>query len=196
MKAFFSRDRLLLIAFLLVLLVFGALVLRMYRLPTPASKSEAPVAQEESRRLREVLLYFGDANGVNLAAETREIEDCLEEADCIGSTVQALVNGPVRDLVPILPAHAVVRGVAVNGGTAVIDFSRELVTAHPGGSASELLTVYGLANTLAENFPHVRQVQILVEGEPVESLKGHVDLRGPIQADFSFSRLPDEGAKE
>jgi spore germination protein GerM len=196
MKAFSSRDRLLFIAFLIVLLVFGALVLRMYRRTPPVPESNVPVAQEEPRPLREVVLYFGGANGENLAAESREIEDCVEEADCISSTVQALVNGPVSDLVPILPAHAVVRGVAVDGGTAVIDFSRELVTAHPGGSASELLTVYGLANTLAENFPHIRQVRILVEGEPVESLKGHVDLRGPVQADFSFSRLPDEGVKE
>lgn len=196
MKAPPFRDRLLLIAFLVVLLVFGALVLRMYRMAPSPPETEAPAVQEETRRLREVHLYFGAANGEHLAAETREIEDCLEEVECIRSTVQALVNGPVGDLVPILPAHAVVRGVAVDGGTAVVDFSRDLATAHPGGSASELLTVYGLANTLAENFPHIRQVRILVEGEAIGSLKGHVDLSGPVQADFSFSRLPDEAAKD
>jgi hypothetical protein len=84
----------------------------------------------------------------------------------------------------------------VDGGTAVIDFSRDLVSSHPGGSSSELLTVYGLANSLAANFPHIRQVRILVDGEPVESLKGHVDLSRPVQADFSFSRLPDDAEKE
>lgn len=186
------RNRLLLLVFLVVLLVFGALVLRMCRQAPSPPETEAPAVQEEPRQLREVLLYFGAANGEYLASETREIEDCLEEVDCIRSTVQALANGPEADLVPILPAHAVVRGVAVDGGTAAIDFSRDLVTAHPGGSASELLTVYGLANTLAENFPHIRQVRILVEGEAIESLKGHVDLSGPVKADFSFSRLPDE----
>jgi hypothetical protein len=110
--------------------------------------------------------------------------------------VQALVNGPVSDLLPVLPAQAVVRGVAVDGGTAVIDFSSDLVSAHPGGSSSELLTIYSLANSLAANFPHIRQLRILVDGEPVESLKGHVDLSRPVQSDFSFSRPPDEAQKE
>lgn len=194
MKVSPFRNRLLLIAFLVALLIFGALVLRM---SAPSTlETEAPSTREEPRPLREVLLYFGGANGKYLAAETSEIEDCLEEVDCIRSTVQALVNGPAGDHIPILPPHTALRGVAVDDGTAVIDFSRALVSAHPGGSASELLTVYGLANTLAENFPHVRKVRILVEGAPVESLKGHVDLSGPIQADFSFSRLPDEAAGE
>jgi hypothetical protein len=196
MKASPFRNRLLFIAFLVVLLVLGALVLRMYRLAPSGPGTEAPTVQEEPRRLREVLLYFGSAEGEYLASETREIEDCLEEADCIRSVVQALVNGPVSDLVPVLPAQSVVRGVAVDGGTAVIDFSSDLVSAHPGGSSSELLTIYSLANSLAANFPHIRQVRILVDGEPVESLKGHVDLSRPVQSDFSFSRQPDEAQKE
>ena len=190
------KKRLLLLAIVVVLLLFGALVMRMYRPAPSAPGTEAPTVQEEPPRSREMLLYFGGADGEYLASETREITDCLEEVDCIRSAVQALVNGPVSDLVPILPAHAVVRDVAVDGGTAVIDFSRDLVSSHPGGSSSELLTVYGLVNSLAANFPHIRQVRILVDGEPVESLKGHVDLSRPVQADFSFSRLPDDAEKE
>jgi len=189
------RDRLLLLAFLLVLLVFGALVLRMYR-QTPVPEEKVSTVQEEPRRLREVRLYFGSADGEYLGSETREIEDCPEETDCIRSMVQALVNGPVSDLIPVLPLHTIVRSVTVDGGTAVIDFSRDLISAYPGGSSSELLTVYSLANSLAENFPHIRQVQIIVEGEPIESLNGHVDLRDPVQADFRFSRPPNGSSKE
>ena len=61
----------------------------------------------------------------------------------------------------------------------------------PGGSLPELLTIYGLADTIAENFPHLRQVRILVEGEPVATLKGHVDLREAVKADFSFTHPPE-----
>jgi hypothetical protein len=50
------------------------------------------------------------------------------------------------------------------------------------------LTAYGLANTLVVNFPHIRQVRLLVEGRPLETLKGHVDLREPLPADFSLAR--------
>lgn len=181
--------RLLLLAFLLILVVFGALLVRKYR-TAPPSEPVPVAAEQEPKQLREVLLYFGAADGVYLAAEAREIEDCLVEEDCVRATVQALVDGPVGDLVPVLPSHAVLRAVATaeDEGTVTVDFSRELVTGHPGGSVSELLTVYGLANTLAENFPHLRQVRILVEGESAETIKGHVDLREPVQADFTFSR--------
>jgi hypothetical protein len=47
-----------------------------------------------------------------------------------------------------------------------------------------------LADTLAVNFPHLRQVLIKVEGASVTTLKGHVDLRQPIIPDFS---LVEEG---
>ncbi len=71
-----------------------------------------------------------------------------------------------------------------------------MAAAHPGGSISELFTVYGLANTLAVNFPHVRQVRILIEGEAVESLKGHVGLRDAVKADFRYSRPAEEAAPQ
>jgi len=57
-----------------------------------------------------------------------------------------------------------------------------------------LLTVYALANTVAVNFPHLRQLRILVEGAAVETLKGHVDLRQPLVPDFSLVLTPAAGA--
>jgi hypothetical protein len=78
------------------------------------------------------------------------------------------------------------RNVTVTNSLVSVDFSQELIAAHPGGTQSELLTVYGLADTVAVNFPHLRQVQISVEGSPVATLKGHVDLRQPVNPDFSL----------
>jgi hypothetical protein len=53
-----------------------------------------------------------------------------------------------------------------------------------------LLTVYALADTVAVNFPHLRQLRILIEGGAVETLKGHVDLRQPLAPDFSLIVTP------
>jgi spore germination protein GerM len=194
MKGTPFRDHLILLAFLIILLVFGVLVARKYIVSMSSAPAPASV-QQEPKQLREVILYFGAKDGSHLVAEGREIDDCLVEKDCIKATVQALVDGPIGDLIPIFPSHAVVRNVSVEDGTAAVDFSRDMAAGHPGGSISELLTVYGLANTLAVNFPHVRRVQILLEGEPTQTIKGHVDLREPIKADFSFSR-PPEGAEK
>ncbi|ALC15441.1 hypothetical protein DSOUD_0653 [Desulfuromonas soudanensis] len=185
------QHRPILLAFLILLLVLGALVARKYLFtsaprPLPVAEVSGPKA------LREVVLYFGSADGSHLVPEGREIEDCLEERACLMETVRALIAGPVGDLTPVFPSHAVLLDIVEEGGTAQVDFSGDLVTGHPGGSISELLTIYSLANTLSENFPYVRQVQILVDGAPIETLKGHVDLREPVKADFTYGR-PSQG---
>lgn len=175
------RDRLVAVAFLLVLLVFGSLLLRHFLIaPTPAPPGEP------QRQLRTVTLYFAAADGTGLVAESREIADCLVENACLSAIVQALLDGPVGDLVPVFPAQATLRGIAVTGSELQVDFSHSLIDGHPGGSWGELLTVHALANTVAVNFPHLRQVRILIEGAAVETLKGHVDLRQPVSPDFAL----------
>ena len=101
--------------------------------------------------------------------------------------MNALLSGPTLGGEPLFPPRTKLLGIEESEGLATVDFSRELLTAHPGGSLSELKTVYGLVNTLAENFPYIRGVRILVEGESVETLKGHVDLRGALAPDYSYS---------
>lgn len=181
------RDPLVGWAFIVVLLVFGGLFLRHYLATTPPPASAPP---GEQRQLRTVTLYFATGDGVGLAAEGREIADCLVEHECVQATVRALLDGPVGDLAPVFPAQTELRGVTVVGNEAQIDFGRSLIDGHPGGSWSELLTVYALADTLAVNFPYLRQLRILVEGQPVESLKGHFDLTRPITPDFRLVVKP------
>lgn len=191
------KDYLILLALVLVLLVFGILIGRRYWLNNQTGPAVTTVT-EEPRHFREVRLYFGGQDAMYLMAETRVLENCVDDQVCLQQTVQALIDGPVGSLAPIMSPRTLVRSVSEQGGVATIDFSRELVDGHPGGSASELFTVYGLANTLAENFPYIRQVRILIEGQSVESLKGHVDLTGPITADFRYVRqqLPQSKSAE
>ena len=73
-----------------------------------------------------------------------------------------------------------------------LDFNARLVNGHPGGSLSELLTVYALVDSVSANFPHLRQVRLLVDGQPRETLKGHIDISQPVAADFSWTRNPEE----
>ena len=73
-----------------------------------------------------------------------------------------------------------------SGGEAFVDLSREIVTAHPGGSLDELLTVYAIVNALTMNLPAVTSVQVLVDGKEVDTLAGHVDLRRPLAKNVSW----------
>ena len=166
------------LAFLVVLFFFGGLVLRKYLVTEPLQQ---PVAETESapRELRDVTLYFTSADGTHLVAEGRQIDDCLEENDCLEETVQALINGPVEELVPVFPNHVVLRGVTVTEGVVQVDFSRDLVTGHPGGSAAEVATLTSILRTVALNFPGTRSCVILVEGAQVETLAGNLDMVRP-----------------
>jgi spore germination protein GerM len=188
-----KRDKLLLIAFLVILGVFGGLLARKYLLSTPAIRPLAVTEQPAApTALREIILYFASADdGSLLEAEGREIEDCLTEEDCLQATLQALINGSVGELTSVLPTPVTLRAVRLKDDLVTVDFSREFISAHPGGSHAELLTVYAVTDTLAVNFPYVRQVRFLVEGEAIDTIKGHVDLRAPIVADFRYTRRGD-----
>ncbi len=183
------RKRMILWGALVVLLFCVGLVVGYFK--TREAPQVAPVAVETSAlATRDVVLYFASADGQALVAETREINECQLDEDCLRDTILALIAGPESGLAPILPTQVTLRGVSVADSMVSVDFSQELIAAHPGGTQSELLTVYGLVDTLAVNFPHLRQMQILVEGALVATLKGHVDLRQPIYPDFS---LVEEG---
>lgn len=181
------RNPLIIWALLLALLVIGGLLLWYF------GGGQRPSSVDARRQLRTVTLYFAAVNEAGLVAETREIADSPIEAETLQATVQALIDGPTGKLAPVLPRQTVVRGVTVAGSELQVDFSRDLVDAHPGGSWGELLTVQALANTVAISFPHLRQVRILIEGVAAETLKGHIDLRQPVSPDFTLVVKPPAG---
>ena len=133
---------------------------------------------------RRVVLYFASPDARYLVPEVRYVPPWR---DTPLYRLSLLSTGP-RDrarLAPVIPPGARPLSVRVENGVAVADFSRELVERHWGGSAGELMTVFGIVNTLAE-LPGVQQVQITVEGRTLETLAGHVDLREPLPADRSL----------
>ncbi len=81
-----------------------------------------------------------------------------------------------------LPAGVSLRRVTVADGIATVDFSRELVSGFRGGSDSEGVIVYAIVNTLT-SLPGVEKAQLLVEGERVDTIGGHLDVSAPLSAD-------------
>lgn len=86
-----------------------------------------------------------------------------------------------------LSSAADVRAVFLIGdGTAVIDTSPEFADQHESGVLVEQLTLASIAQSLAANFPNLKQVKILVDGKERETLAGHVDLSNfyPVSTDM------------
>ena len=142
---------------------------------------------------RELQLYFTEPQGDYLVPETHAIPACDEDLDCIQSMLSALIDGSQQGNLPVLPAETKILAVEVENDLLRVNFSKQLIDFHPGGTLTELLSIYSLTNSLNENFPYLRQLQILIDGEVKQTLKGHARIDQPIYADFSFSTPPLPG---
>lgn len=160
---------------------------------TQNTAEEVRVVITKDVPVREIQLYFTAPAGGLLIPEPYEIPACDEDRDCIHSLLIGLIHGSQQENLSVLPKETKILAVEVENDLVRVDFSRQLVDFHPGGSLAELLTIYSLINSLNENFPYVRQLQIVIEGEIRQTLKGHARIDQPIYADFSFSEPPLTG---
>jgi len=128
-----------------------------------------------------VSLYFADTDNAFLKSEQRSISRSSDPAGFGRAIIESLINGPGGELVRTIPEEASLKDFYVaKDGSAYADFTAALRDRHPGGSSSELLTVYSIVNSLVLNIPEIKRVKILIEGRESTTLAGHMDLR------FSF----------
>jgi len=158
--------------------------------PAPAA---AP-AEREARRIK-ATLYYVSGDGLRLVGVEREVpygEGTVEQARRIVEELLGPVPAPYASAVP---AGTRIRALFVTErGEAFVDFSREISANHPGGSLEELFTVYAIVDALTTNLPAITGVQILVEGQEVDTLAGHIDLRHPLGKNLGWVDNPGAGA--
>ncbi|HZL86206.1 MAG TPA: GerMN domain-containing protein [Candidatus Krumholzibacteria bacterium] len=180
-----NRRRTLFWGFVVLLLVAAAGLLFW---PQGGLELQSPATQEDrgdrGGDAHSVQLYFADAQAQNLASESRKLDfgEGLEEN--VQATVAALAAGPQQEgNVAVLPREARVEQVFFTEATRTLylDFNKALVDQHPGGSTAEYLTLGALVRTIAANFPQVANLQLLVEGQAMDTLAGHFDTSKPIE---------------
>jgi spore germination protein GerM len=139
---------------------------------------------------RTVEIYFPSMIENGLVSESREIFDTATPGDQVKQIVNDLLSGPTsEDAGRAVPGGTRLRQVYVlDDGVAWLDFTSELADGLGGGSMSELLTVYSIVDSVVANVSQVRRVGILVDGQPVETLNGHLHLIKPLRPDFSLVR--------
>lgn len=147
--------------------------------PAAAAKTTA-AATGDQRLLKATLFYVAD-DGASLVGMTHDVPfgaSPMEQArNILAAQLEAAPNGQVS----AIPPGVKVRGFYLTPrGDAYADLSREIITGHPGGSLNEALTVYALVNVLTQNVREITAVQILVDGQQIDTLAGHIDLRQPL----------------
>ncbi len=130
---------------------------------------------------KKVLLYFMDDDEEYLIGEKREISRKDQVSEEAKEMIIELIKGPKEKLIPTLPPRTRLLTLQITKeGVAKVNFNQALSKDHPGGSSAEMMTVYSIVNSLASNFPQIKRVQILIEGKPIETIKGHLSLRNPL----------------
>lgn len=180
---------------IVVLVIAGYLIFNKFIVPIwerytekPVITKEVPYKEEEieevqpvpAEEMAEVNLYFSDSQAMYLVPEKRKISQIPSLAR---QAVIELIKGPESsELYPVIPEGTQVNEVYIADDIVYIDLSEEIFKNHPGGSSGELMTVYSIVNTLTE-IPPIKGVQILVEGNEMESLVGHIDISMPLLRD-------------
>lgn len=131
--------------------------------------------------LRETVLYYSDEEGIIIPV----MKKIPWEEGIAKSALRKLIDEPaVREeltqlgLNPIFPAGTEILGMSINEGICKVDFN-EAVLNHQS-EAEERAMIQSLVYTLTE-FEAIDQVQLLVNGEPVNRLKHGTQAAIPLE---------------
>lgn len=145
--------------------------------PAAATPGAAPVTPAETVRLT---LFFPGKEDAKLRPEERDIPKPNGAGAALKAIFNELQRGPARpELVTPLPEKIRLRNAfLLPEGQVVLDLAVDSGLSF--GSDEELTIVASLVDTVLQNVADTRSVRILVNGEPAESLGGHVDLTHPL----------------
>jgi sporulation and spore germination protein len=130
-------------------------------------------------RVKTKLFWASDTIDSTLAPVTIELPLSNDPVLRSKQVLNTLLAGPVDAELRTLPPDALLLAFyLLPDGTAIADFSEALATSIPSGIVSEQLAVNSITRTLEANVPQVQRLKILIHGQEVETLAGHLDLTG------------------
>ncbi|HEX21228.1 MAG TPA: hypothetical protein ENH19_01065 [Actinobacteria bacterium] len=147
-----------------------------------AKKTEALKPTETTAGLS-LNLYFANAASDKLVKEQHKVAATTETAK---ASIEQLINGPTgANHYATIPKGSKLLGIFIQDKIATVNFSKEFIDNHPGGSSAEILTIFSIVDTLTE-YPSINSVRFQVEGRNIASIAGHYDLSMPVKRDSSL----------
>ena len=145
-------------------------------LPIAANPSDTPPPPQE------VNLFLLDANALMLVPVKTERRLHAEFTKRLSQIVTALIQETPPNFRNTIPRGTILNEAYIDSQqTAYLDFSNHLRNGHIGGTTAELLTITAILKTVFDAFPDdIKQVQILIDGEEVKTLAGHLNLSQPL----------------
>jgi spore germination protein GerM len=151
--------------------------------PTPANSGEP--------RVKAQMFWGSRANDGTLVPVTLELPLSSDPTLRAKEILNTLLAGPVDPEARTLPPDAALLAFYIlPDGTAVADFSEAFASSIPSGIQSEQLAVDSITRTLEANVPQVQRLRILIHGQEVDTLAGHLDLTQTFQVSMSNAGTP------
>ena len=142
-------------------------------------------------RVKTKLFWASNAEDSTLAPVVVELPLSNDPVLRSKQVLNVLLAGPVDAELRTLPPDAVLLAFYIlPDGTAVADFSEALATSIPSGIVSEQLAVDSIARTLEANVPQAQRLKILIHGQEMETLAGHLDLTGTFIVNTKPAQVP------
>lgn len=156
------------------------LFLRVTQAPPPAATVPPGAPTPTPGETVRLTLFFPGQEDSMLRPEERDIPKPSGPGGSLRAIFAELQRGPTRaGLVAALPPKIQLRNAfLLPNGEAVLDLAVDSGLSF--GSDEELTIVASLVDTTLQNVADTTHVRILVNGEPAESLGGHVDLTRPL----------------
>jgi len=158
----------------------GLSFLRVTPAPAAVSPAAAGTPAVTAVQTVRVTIFFPGKDDEKLHAEERDIPKPAGPSAYLKALFAELKRGPTREaLVAALPGKIALRGAYLPAdGVAVLDLAMDPSPSY--GSSEEVTIVAALVDTVLQNVAGTTRVRLLVNGEPAETLGGHVDLTRPL----------------
>jgi len=144
---------------------------------TPAPKEPTQI---------EITVFFLSEDESRLEAEERTVFSSDTITERVRKALEELIRGSLfPNRVKPIPSGTQLQSVfwSEPEGRITVSFSDELIQGNPGHALSEWATLYSIVDTVADQSPAIKEVQILKNGEIINS--------GYTLWDWSLPFLPD-----
>lgn len=161
--------------------------------PVPAKTTQDAARQESASEggqpspaaveTLDIKLYFADPQTGKLIREDRKIEKTRAVARKV---MEELIKGPeVKEHTAVFPEGTRLLDINIRSTdqVCIVDLSPE--ARKLTSKEQEEMLVYAVADTLGQ-FPGIKEVSFLINGERVDTLAGYVDLSRPVKPDYNI----------
>lgn len=159
-------------------------------LPPQPPLPPAASSPNTSPPLQQIRLFFFQPESLELVDFVHELRLSNDKPERLKQIINALLEESPPTLMNAIPKGTLLYEVYLDEqSTAYLDFSGALSATHIGGTTAELLTVQAILKTVQSNFGgDIQNVQLLIEGQEVDTIAGHIDISMPL----SLAAIPQQ----